>query len=50
MLDNLVKRMVSCYPRDIVGEFPFECKNDNIYNIYNNDGEIKKLPRLRSCQ
>ena len=26
-LDNLVKRMVfCCYPRDIVGEFPLECK------------------------
>ena len=49
-LDNLVKRMIFCYPRDIVGEFPLECKNDNNNNNDNNDGKIKKLPCLRSCR
>ena len=42
-LDNLVKRMVFCYPQTIVGEFPLECKNDNNNNNNdNNDG--KKAP------
>ena len=35
--DNLVKRIVFCYPSAIVGEFPLECKNDNINNNDNND-------------
>ena len=58
-LDNLVKRMVFCYLQTIVGEFPFECKNDNNNNNNNdnnnnnnndnNDGK-KKLPCLRSCR
>ena len=52
-LDKLVKRMVFCYLQTIVGEFPFECKNDNNNNDNNNnnndnnDGK-KKLPCLRS--
>ena len=48
-LDNLVKGVVLCYPRDIVGEFPLECKNDNDNNN-NNDDKTKKLPCLRSYQ
>ena len=52
-LHNLVKRVVFCYLRDIVGEFPLGRKNygdNNNNNNNNNDDQIKKFPCLRSCQ
>ena len=51
-LDNLVRRVVFCYLRDIVGEFPLGRKNyrDNNNNNNNNDDQIKKFPCLQSCQ
>ena len=51
-LDNLVRRVVFCYLRDIVGEFPLGRKNYGDNNNYNNnnDDQIKKFPCLQSCQ
>ena len=49
-LDNFVKRVVFCYPRDIVGEFLLECKSDNSNSNNHNNDQMKKLPCLPSCR